>query len=74
MTDHQYKLNYLVYKEGKQFVSQCLNFDVASCGDTYEEALFNIQEAVALFLEDNDNIDYLPISTVGITETYMTIT
>ena len=42
-----------IWKEGKQYVSQCLNVDVASFGATKKEALNNLQEAVELYLEDS---------------------
>lgn len=41
-----------IWKEGKYYVSQCLNVDVASFGNTKKEALENLQEAVELYLED----------------------
>lgn len=41
-----------VWKEGKHYVSQCLNIDVASFGKTKKEALKNLQEAVELYFED----------------------
>ena len=43
-----------VYKEGKYYVSQCLNVDVASFGNTKKEALSNLQEALELYLEDTN--------------------
>jgi predicted RNase H-like HicB family nuclease len=42
----------VVYKEGKYYVSQCLNVDVSSFGETEQEALANLQEALELYLED----------------------
>ncbi|MEN6461599.1 MAG: type II toxin-antitoxin system HicB family antitoxin [Syntrophomonas sp.] len=42
-------LKYVIYQEGKYFVSQGLNIDVASCGDTMEEAVSNLKEAVELY-------------------------
>lgn len=43
---------FVVWQEGKYFVSQCLNVDVSSFGKTYEEAVKNLKEAVDLYLED----------------------
>jgi predicted RNase H-like HicB family nuclease len=40
-----------VWREGKWFVSQCLDFDVASQGETEEEALANLPEALKLHFE-----------------------
>lgn len=42
----------IVWKEGKYFVAQCLNFDVSSFGITKNSAIRNLEEAVYLFLED----------------------
>jgi len=39
------------WREDDMFIAQCLEFDVASQGDTVEEALDNLREAVELFLE-----------------------
>lgn len=52
MVDKNQTFTYVVWKEGKYFVSQCLNVDVASFGRTHEEALENLDEAVSLYLED----------------------
>ena len=46
-------LKYMIYKEGKHFVSQCLNVDIASFGDTVEEAANNLREALDLYFEDD---------------------
>jgi len=37
-----------VWREGNWFVSQCLEVDVASQGETEEEALANLKEALEL--------------------------
>lgn len=34
------------------FVSHCVDLDIASQGQTSEEAIENVKEAVALFLEE----------------------
>lgn len=39
-----------VSKEGKAFVSRCLELGTASCGDTFEEALANVKEATVEYL------------------------
>ncbi len=41
----------LVKKEGAQFASLCLELDVASCGDTVDEAIEGIKNAVDTYLE-----------------------
>jgi predicted RNase H-like HicB family nuclease len=40
-----------VWREGEWFVSQCLEVDVASQGETEEEALANLKEALELYFE-----------------------
>ncbi|MBE8539573.1 type II toxin-antitoxin system HicB family antitoxin [Geoglobus acetivorans] len=45
-------LTALVWKEGDQYVSKCPELEVASCGDTIEEALENLKEAVELYIEN----------------------
>jgi predicted RNase H-like HicB family nuclease len=40
-----------VWREGKWYVSQCLELDVASQGETEEEALANLKEAIELHFE-----------------------
>lgn len=44
-------LTALLEREGDGFVSLCPEFDIASQGNTVEEALRNLKEAVELFLE-----------------------
>jgi len=46
------QIKYIVYREGKYFVSQCLNIDVSSFGETIDEAIANLKEAVELYFED----------------------
>ena len=46
------KLSAVVTKEGKWFVAQCVEVDVASQGDTEEEALKNLKEALELHFEE----------------------
>ena len=40
-----------VWREGNWYVSQCLEVDVASQGETEEEALANLKEAIELHLD-----------------------
>ena len=41
----------IIEKEDNRFVALCPELDVASQGDTVEEAKSNLQEAIALFFE-----------------------
>jgi len=55
-------IKYIIYQEGKYNVSQCLNFDVSSFGNSVEESKNNLMEAISLYLEDNtDNQDFIAI-------------
>jgi predicted RNase H-like HicB family nuclease len=40
-----------VWREGSWYVSLCLEFDIASQGETEEEALANLKEAIELHFE-----------------------
>lgn len=63
-------LKYVVYQEGKYFVSQGLNIDVASCGDTRQEAISNLIDAVELLLtEDDMGQFYQPVEDACLGET-----
>ncbi|MEA3272902.1 MAG: type II toxin-antitoxin system HicB family antitoxin [Patescibacteria group bacterium] len=44
--------NSVVWKEGDYYVSQCLDVDVSSFGDTKKEAIEMLQEALELYFED----------------------
>ena len=45
-------IKYIVYKEEKYYISQCLNVDVSSFGKTIEEATSKLKEALDLYFED----------------------
>ena len=45
------QVSILVRKEGSQYASWCPEFDVASCGDTIEEACDNLDDAIDLYLD-----------------------
>ena len=40
-----------IWREGNWYVSQCLELDIASQGETEEEALANLTEAIELHFE-----------------------
>ncbi len=50
-------LQNVVWKEGKYYVAQCLNVDISSFGDSRDEALKNLDEAINLYFEDMDHDD-----------------
>ena len=45
-------IKYIVFKEGKYYVSQSLNVEVSSFCNTIEEATKNLREALDLYFED----------------------
>ena len=45
-------LKSVVWKEGKYYISQCLEVDVSSFGKTKKEALAMLQDALELYFED----------------------
>lgn len=44
-------IKYTVWKEDKYYVAQCLNIDISSFGETIDEAVSNLIEAVELYFE-----------------------
>ena len=48
----KFNLQNVIWKEGKHYVSQCLNIDISSFGKTRKEALKNLSEALDLYFED----------------------
>jgi predicted RNase H-like HicB family nuclease len=52
------------WPEGDAYVSKCPELGVASCGDTVEEAMANLREAVELYLENARRLGVLetPVS------------
>jgi predicted RNase H-like HicB family nuclease len=48
------KLNYIVNEEDGVFVARCLDVEVTSEGDTHEEAIANLKEALELYFEGHE--------------------
>ena len=46
------RLESIVWKEGKQYVAQCLNVDVSSFGKTKAQALKMLDEALELYFDE----------------------
>ncbi len=53
-------LKFVVYRKDKYYFSQCLNIDVASCGNTIDEAIQNLKEATEFYFEEGGS-EYHPI-------------
>jgi predicted RNase H-like HicB family nuclease len=49
-------LDYAIWREGKYFVAQCLNVELSSFGLTRDEAIEQLNNAVRLYLQDDDGI------------------
>ena len=58
----QQKVHVVLWREGEQWVVWCLEYDVASQGDSEEHALAMIQEAVELHIEDMTREDLERVS------------
>ena len=52
----KHSLKSVVFKEGKYHISQCLNVDISSFGNTKKEALANLQEALGLYFKGEKRI------------------
>ncbi|OGD32393.1 hypothetical protein A3C91_05065 [Candidatus Azambacteria bacterium RIFCSPHIGHO2_02_FULL_52_12] len=55
-------LQNVVWKEGRHYVAQCLNVDVASFGNTKKNALENLAEALELYFEDKKSARPVKVS------------
>lgn len=45
-------IKYVIHKEGKYYVARSLNVEVSSFGETADEAIANLREALELYFED----------------------
>jgi len=61
-------LQNVVWKEGKNFVAQCISPDVSSFGKTKKEALKNLTEALELYFEDAPKNSFTPVKSAQIEE------
>lgn len=55
MLDLPPTLTAALHREEDSYIAQCLEVDVASQGQTIDEALSNLAEAVELYLEEVDD-------------------
>lgn len=56
-------LHYVIWKEGKYFVTRSLEVEVASQGKTRNEAIHNLQEALDLYFEDQQDVNTAKIES-----------
>ena len=52
-------LTAIIWKEDVGYVSKCSELGVASAGDTVEEALINLKEAIKLYIENAKELGIL---------------
>jgi predicted RNase H-like HicB family nuclease len=55
--------NIVIWQEWKFFVWKVLENDISSFWNTKEECLYNIKEALSLYLEDNNLISNIKINS-----------
>lgn len=55
------QIHTIVWKEDNLYVAKALEVEVASQGESEEEALKNLQEALELYFEDNSETNYTPV-------------
>ena len=65
----------IIEKEDDGYVALCPELDIASQGDTVEEAKVNLHEAIELFFEhaSNDEIEYRLKADIFITNMQITV-
>ena len=59
------EIDVVVWKEQQHYVAQCLNVDVSSFGDTRQDAMRNLKEAVELYFE-GESAEMTTIDSVSI--------
>lgn len=47
-----------ILQEGEIFVARCLEVEVTSQGESHDEALENLKEALGLLLEDGEPVHF----------------
>jgi len=45
-------IKYVIYQEGKYYVVQCINIELSTFGESIDEAIENLDEALSLYFED----------------------
>jgi predicted RNase H-like HicB family nuclease len=53
MSSMERKLKYVVFEDDGAFVARCLDIEVASEGDSKEEAVANLHETLELYFDDH---------------------
>ncbi len=68
----EYKFTAVIWKEDVGYVSKCSELGVASAGDTVEEALENLKEAIDLYIENAKELGILDDIRPAITSEKLT--
>ena len=67
-------LKYIIYREDKYYVAQCLNVDVSTFGESITEAQNSLKEALELYFEDEKGKkEYIQIDEVLLGETIINV-
>jgi predicted RNase H-like HicB family nuclease len=56
----------VIYREGDYVVAQCLNVDVSSFGESEDDAVANLSEALELYFEDAPEAVVAPIEAPSV--------
>ncbi len=56
----KYHFTITIWEEEGVFVAKCAELEISSCGDSPQEALENIREAITLYLENAKALGILP--------------
>jgi predicted RNase H-like HicB family nuclease len=62
----EFNVTAVIWQEDEVYVSKCPELDVASAGDTPQEALENLKEAVDLYIENAKILGILDDFTASI--------
>ena len=60
---HPVRLTAAITREGQWYVARCLEVEVASQGESLDQALDNLREALELYFEDVD-LTELPVTPI----------
>ena len=56
----------VIYSDGKSWLAHALNVEVATFGETREEARASIIEALELYFEDAPDAEVISVTDVGV--------
>jgi predicted RNase H-like HicB family nuclease len=68
-----FKGTIIIKQEEEWFVATCLENNIASQGKTIDESIANLKEAIALYYEDEEEINLSPNDQIYITTLEMAI-